>query len=269
MSGHTYYLDVRRPVPFMSSLVEAFCGDAHMSLEGDLSNLHWKGHRRVDPRIEVLLRRQTIWPKQDYAVLPLEEETLLEIKERVLPVVGLAEKVFHVQIEQRRELVFGAYDEFSAGCVWVTRRVGSEFLDRLKKDGCLASYEPAPYTDKAGEERLVSLLAERDISLDEALQAYGDDRHRALQVLVTYLSSGSAVLKYRDEILDGHRVRQLLKDPGRLEDQGALCLSPAPIDDKAQKHGKKDDHMEWMAILVDLFRPSDSQDTKIKTGSER
>ena len=57
MPGPTYYLNVRRPVPFMSSLVEVFCGDAHMSLEGDLSDLRWSGRRQVNPRIEVLLRR--------------------------------------------------------------------------------------------------------------------------------------------------------------------------------------------------------------------
>lgn len=264
MPGPTYYLNVRRPVPFMSSLVEVFCGDAHMSLEGDLSDLRWSGRRQVNPRIEVLLRRQTIWPKQDYAVLPLEEDTLVEIKERVLPVVGLAEKVAHVQIEQHGELVFGAYDEFHADCVWVTSQVGPEFLDRLKKDGCLRSYEPAPCIEETGEQRLVSLLTERDISLDEALQAFGDDRNRALKVLVSYLSTGSAVLKNKDEILDGRRVRQLLREPGGLEAQGALRLSPARIDDKAQQQSHEDDHVEWMAILADLYRPPDGQDTKKK-----
>jgi hypothetical protein len=260
-----YYLKVRRPVPFMVSLVEAFCGDAHMSLEGDLSNLRWSGRRQVDPRIGVLLRRNTLWPKQDYVILPLEEDTLVEIKERVLPVVGLAKKVLHVQIEQHRESVFGAYDEFDDDCVWVASRVGPEFLDRLKQDGCLRSYEPAPDRGESGEERLVSLLTERDISLDEALQAFGADRHIVLQVLCTYLSSGDLVLKSGDEVLSGRSVRRLLAEPGRLESQGGLCLSPAPLEDKAQEKGQEDDPLEWMPIIASLW-PSDGKDKKIGKG---
>jgi len=53
-----------------------------------------------------------------------------------------------------------------------------------------------------------------------------------------------------------------LGNPGRLEIQGALRLSPAPIDVKAQERGPADDHAEWLAIMVDLFRPPDGRDTK-------
>jgi len=265
MQSPVYFLNVHRPVPFMNSLVEAFCGDAHISLEGDLSNLRWTGRLQPNPRIGVLLQRQTFWPKQDYATLPLEEGTLVEIKENVLPVVGLAEQVIHVQIEQHRELVFGAYDEFCEfcdGCVWVTRRVGPEFLDRLKKDGCLRSYEPSSFKEDERTARLVKLLTERDVSLDEALRAFGTDRHRALQVLAGYLSTGSAVLRNGDEILDRRSVRRLLGNPGRLEIQGALRLSPAPIDVKAQEHGQDDDLNEWMAIIAKLWQPPAGRDTK-------
>lgn len=246
----------------MNSLVEAFYGDAHISLEGDLSNLRWTGRLQANPRIGVLLQRHTYWPIQDYAILPLEEGTLVEIKENVLPVVGLAEQVIHVQIEQHRELVFGAYDEFCDGCVWVTRRVGSEFLDRLKEDGCLRSYEPSSFMEDERTARLVKLLFERDISLDEALREFGTDRHRALQVLTGYLGTSSAVLKNGDEILDRRSVRRLLGNPGRLEIQGALRLSPAPIDVKAQEHDQDDDLNEWMAIIGKLWQPPGGRDTK-------
>lgn len=250
-----YLLNVHRPVRFMNSLVEAFCGDAHISLEGDLSNLRWTGCLQPNPRIGVLLQRHTFWPKQDHAILPLEEGTLVEIKESVFPVVGLAKRVIHVQIEQHRELVFCAYDEFCKfcdGCVWVTSRMGPEFLDRLKEDGCLRSYEPSSIMADERTDRLAKLLTERDISLDEAMEVFGADRHRALQVLTGYLSMGDAVLKDADEILDGRRMRMLLGDPGRLDIQGALRLSPVPIDAKAQEHGQEDDFDEWMAIMAKL-----------------
>jgi hypothetical protein len=265
MISPTYFLSVHRPVPFMKSLVEAFCGDAHLSLEGDLSNLRWTGRLLPNPRIGVLLQRHTFWPKQDYAILPLEEGTLVEIKESVLPVVGLAEQVIHVQIEQHRELVFGAYDEFCEfcdGCVWVNSRVGQEFLDRLKEDGCLRSYEPSSIMADERTDRLAKLLTERDISLEEALQTFGADGHRALEVLTRYLSMGDAVLKDGDEILDGRRVRLLLGDPGRLEIEGALRLCPVPIDAKAQEHGQEDDLDEWMAIVAKLRQPAADRDTK-------
>lgn len=239
-----YSLEVRRPVPLMNALIEAFCGDAHLSLEGDLSKLNWAGNAPTHPRISAVLRRQTSWPKQDFAVLPLEWETIFEIKRSVLPVVGLAKRIAHVQIEQRRELVFGAYDEFHAGCTWITQRVEASLLDRLKRDGCLKSYSPNRYdllageSDASPEQYLVDLLTEQDVSLEEALRAFGADHERARRVINIYVGTGSVVLKDNGQDLPDWRLKELLRDPLLFDNYGHLCMTPGPTYARAREQGE-------------------------------
>lgn len=230
----------------MSALIEAFCGDAHISFEGDLSKLQWSAQTPVHPRISVLLRRQTCWPTQDYVVLPVEVETVLEIKRSVLPVVGLKKRVAHVQIEKRRQLVFGAYDWFGLGpgCVWVVQSVGTELLDRLRREGSLKSYNASRYEldDKeirtSPEQYLVDLLTEQDVSLEDAFRAFGGDREHARRVLDIYIGTGSVVLKDGDEVLPEWKVKELLRDPTLFDEHGRLFMTPSSTYDKARQQGQ-------------------------------
>jgi hypothetical protein len=139
-----YRLKVKYKVPLLSALVEAFCGDAHLSLEGDLAELRWDGPTQPEPAIASVLRRNTVEPVQDFVVLPLERDSIDRIVHRVLPHVGLKRRVHHVQIEKERRLVFGAYDWFDEGCAWVSQRVGTQLLDALVREGVLKSYAPPP-----------------------------------------------------------------------------------------------------------------------------
>ena len=142
-------LTVKRKVPLLIALVQAFCGDAHISLEGDLSELRWDGPMEPDPAVATILRRNTVWPLQDFAVLPLESDSTHKIIRDVLPHVGVKRRVAHIQIEKQRSLVFGAFDWFYERHAWVSETVGTSLLDTLVKEGTLVSYEPRPYDAEA------------------------------------------------------------------------------------------------------------------------
>lgn len=244
MSGLTYNLEVRRPVPFMCALIDAFCGDAHLSLEGDLSKLRWS--QPVEPNlcISAVLRRQTAEPKQDYVVLPLEPETVAEIKRDVLPVVGVRRRVPHVQIEKHGKLVFGAYDGFYPGLVWVSQQVGAGLLERLRKEGCLKSYEANPYELKAGgvepnaERYVVDLLTEQDVSLDEALRAFGGDQEQARKMLGIYIDTGSVLLVDGGQLLPDWRANEIVRDPELFNKYGSVCMRPGSSYESAREEGR-------------------------------
>ncbi|MFQ5500814.1 MAG: hypothetical protein ACE5EQ_00755 [Phycisphaerae bacterium] len=141
----TYLLDIRNPVALVCSLIEWLCGNAHISLEGDLSNLDHTCVAGIKLDEWSVLRRNTIWPRQDFIILPLETETTKIIKSRILHTVGLRDRVIHVQIEKGEELVFCAFDNFAAECVWIAQSVGDQFLQDLIGKNVLRSFKSNPY----------------------------------------------------------------------------------------------------------------------------
>jgi hypothetical protein len=58
------------------------------------------------------LKRQTVWPRQDFVILSLEHDTIDPILEIVLPEARYKEDITHIQIEKHGELQFGCYDQF-------------------------------------------------------------------------------------------------------------------------------------------------------------
>jgi hypothetical protein len=56
------------------------------------------------------LKRNTIWPRPDFAIAPLTKTS----REHVIRAIGgnVPKKVIHIQIERAGILEFGAYDNF-------------------------------------------------------------------------------------------------------------------------------------------------------------
>ncbi|MGH7173881.1 MAG: hypothetical protein ACRELG_26685, partial [Gemmataceae bacterium] len=112
-SREQYWLVARDKPGLLVSMMRALAGEAHISFEGDLSRC-----RRLfavpgasTDETEVL-HRATIWPMQDFVVLPLEAETIRPILDEVLPEGRVVHDIIHVQIERMGRLEFGAYDNF-------------------------------------------------------------------------------------------------------------------------------------------------------------
>ncbi len=114
-----YRLVVRHPMKLLAAILDEFRGDGRLSLEGDLSQCDLRGISVVANEPIGVLRRNTLYPQQDFVVLPLDADTPELIKRQILPRVGIRNRVIHLPIEKGGKLVFAAYDPFDPDCVWI------------------------------------------------------------------------------------------------------------------------------------------------------
>jgi len=115
--------------------MEELAGNAHMSFEGSLSHLKLATIPGASDEETPALKRNTIWPKQDFIVVPLEpslEKTILSTIGETLP-----KSIIHIQIEKAGTLEFGAYDNFYPECIFFGRAVPQTLLESLISQGVL------------------------------------------------------------------------------------------------------------------------------------
>lgn len=87
-------------------VMEELAGNAHMSFEGDFGSLRLLNIPGASEEETACLKRNTLWPKQDFVVVPLEPGS----DRGILSAIGgaLPGKIRHVQIEKAGLLQFGA-----------------------------------------------------------------------------------------------------------------------------------------------------------------
>jgi hypothetical protein len=134
----------------LKMVLEKFCGGAYVSFEGDLSQLNMRDLRDHSFTPTEVLKRNTLQPLLDFVIIPLDADTTEILLKRVLPRVGLRARVTHIQIEKEGKLLFGAYDNFDADCVWFHSSVGTEFLDSLVACAAIRKYTFRPAIDRSG-----------------------------------------------------------------------------------------------------------------------
>ncbi len=107
-----YLLHSNNTVGLIEAMMDVLCGDAQISLEGDLSPAAHALEAIPDRRDEPteVLRRDVLWPRQDFVILPLEWDTIQPIKETILNRLSLGEGVLHMRIAKAGAFQFGAYD---------------------------------------------------------------------------------------------------------------------------------------------------------------
>jgi len=110
-------------------------GDAQISFEGDLQTLGILSLPRATTDESNALKRNTLWPKQDYVVLPLLSETV----GTVIAAMGetIPHAIIHIQIAKAGKLEFGAYDNFDPQSIFFGRALTQPFLDSLIAEGIL------------------------------------------------------------------------------------------------------------------------------------
>ena len=130
-----YDLEVRRPITVLDAVIDLFCGNARMSLDGDLSKCNARNIPIVAyapiGKLEGQGIDRTVATEGRFIVFPLEESTIDLIKRQVLPKVGLRKRINHIQIEKDGKLVFGAFDIFYPGLVRISGEVSLDFLEAL------------------------------------------------------------------------------------------------------------------------------------------
>ncbi len=135
----THWLHVRDKPAFLRRLMQAFPG-GRMSLEGDLSRCVFPADSVLANEEVGILRRNTLWPRQDFVVLRLDTDTLAPIFRAVMA-AGLRRAILHVQIEHAGVLQLGAYDNFHPDCVVTGPGVSTELLAELQASGVLRGYQ--------------------------------------------------------------------------------------------------------------------------------
>lgn len=127
--------NVRDKGQLLLALLEEFEGDAHVSFEGDLRSLAVLTYPNVSSQPTDILKRNTLWPKQDFVVVPLEPSST----RRIYAAIGgsVPKNVLHIQIEKNGVLQFGAYDNFHPQCIFFGSAVRQELVESLISKGVL------------------------------------------------------------------------------------------------------------------------------------
>jgi len=125
---------VRDKRKFLIAAMTELAGDAHISLEGDLSVTRVLNLTEASGDETAILKRNTTWPVQDFVVLPLEPES---IKMIVANIGGTVPRgIIHIQIEKCSKLELGLYDSFRS--LFFGSRLTQEFFERLVLEDVLA-----------------------------------------------------------------------------------------------------------------------------------
>ena len=119
------------------ALMEEFEGDAHVSFEGELRSLPLWTYPGASSLPTDVLKRNTVWPIQDFIVVPLEPSSSKRI---YLALGGAVPKtVLHVQIEKGGVLQFGAYDNLHPECIFFGSAVRQGLVESLVSKHILQS----------------------------------------------------------------------------------------------------------------------------------
>ena len=119
----------------MAALRE-LAGSAFVSFEGDLSGTALIGATSASDDQTKALKRNTLWPKQDFVVLPLEAETVGSIMTAVG--VTVPRSILHIQVEKDGRLELGLYDNFAPRGMFFGSAVTPQFIETLQNENVLS-----------------------------------------------------------------------------------------------------------------------------------
>jgi hypothetical protein len=126
---------VRNKNRFLLAIMKELAGDAHISFEGGAKILRLVGLPGASQIENAILKRNTLWPKQEFVVMPLESSTIPAIFTGIGGTIPRS--VLHIQIEKNRRIEFGAYDHFNPGCIVFGSAITKAFIDALISEGIL------------------------------------------------------------------------------------------------------------------------------------
>ncbi len=123
-------------------MMEELAGDAHISFEGDFRGLRLLRMPDASQEETPVLKRATVWPKQDFVVLPLEPSMSQTIASALGGAVPSA--IIHIQIEKNGLRQFAAYDNFHPQCIFFGTDVKEVFLESLVSQSIMRPYTERP-----------------------------------------------------------------------------------------------------------------------------
>jgi hypothetical protein len=126
---------VRNRNRFLLAIMKELAGDAHISFEGDAKILGLVGLLGASQIENTILKRNTLWPKQDFVVIPLEPSTIPAIFTGIGGTIPRS--VLHIQIEKNGRIEFGAYDNFNPESIVFGSAISDAFIEALTSEGIL------------------------------------------------------------------------------------------------------------------------------------
>ena len=126
---------IREKNRFLSILMEGLAGNAYVSFEGGSSILGLSAITGAQGDESGALLRNTIVPRQNLIIVPLEPETLTAIWKGVGGTIS--RDVLHIQIEKNGQLAFGAYDGFHPECITFGHEFPAVLIDSLIEERLL------------------------------------------------------------------------------------------------------------------------------------
>jgi hypothetical protein len=123
-------------------MMEELAGHADISFGGDFRGLRLSSTPGASQEKTPALKRNTLWPKQDFVVLPLEPSMSKTIVFAIGGTVPSA--IIHIQIEKNALLQFAAYDNFHSQCIVFGTAVKQAVLESLVSQNILRPYTEQP-----------------------------------------------------------------------------------------------------------------------------
>jgi hypothetical protein len=129
---------VRDKRRFLAAALAELAGDAQVSFEGDLSSTSLSDLAGASSDETQVLKRNTLWPKQDFVVLPLEAEMVRPIMAAVGGTVPRG--LIHVQVQKNGRLQLGLYDNFAPKFMFFGPGLAPSFIATLQEARVLAHW---------------------------------------------------------------------------------------------------------------------------------
>jgi hypothetical protein len=141
MNGSAIW-QVRDKPGLLVAILEKLGGAVHISFEGDLRGFGLDEFPCASDKETPILKRNTIWPKQDFLVVPLESS----MGQKLLSAISGAvpQRIIHIQVEKDGVLQFGAYDNFDPACLFWGPALNQDFLESLARRGILKPTRESP-----------------------------------------------------------------------------------------------------------------------------
>jgi len=134
--AHLYKIrDKRR---FLIAAMQELAGTARISFEGDLSVTALAHLAGASADEREILKRNTLWPRQDFVVLPLETDLVGAI----IAAVGgtIPRGILHIQIEKGNRLELGLYDNCAPKASFFGPLLTPRFFAKLQGDGIISQW---------------------------------------------------------------------------------------------------------------------------------
>ncbi|MBV8209539.1 MAG: hypothetical protein JO133_05700 [Burkholderiaceae bacterium] len=137
----TEYLCIREYLRALLTLYNEFEGKARASFEGDLQGLGLEELPGTATEECAGLKRQTTWPRQDFAVVQLTRGNIAFLATALAQpdLLGPEGRIIHTQIEMDGELAFAACDNFHEECTYASGALRQQIVEVLTRNG-LASW---------------------------------------------------------------------------------------------------------------------------------